>query len=607
MDQVKDILRQIARYRFWISVCIAAMLSAGAYVLGSGPVQKQTADETGKITSAYKDVQQYASSTVPTGDFAPIVEQKTAVLTKDVDTAWRKLYDRQAPLLTWPETVSERFTKWGRKWPEDVAPSAVTLAIVDYVEAYDPYVDQVFKVFRPFDYETGEGVVASAPKEQLLRPVKFDLNSKPPRLGDVWSAQERLWVQRTALEVIAAVNRGAKDWNSAYIKEIKALEVGSALAQDQRSLAAGEELEEAESILAPGETEEEEETGGMGEMGMMGGMMGEAMSRRSGMMGGGGGPAAGTNEAESVLFLKPENATQYKILPIMLTVLVDQDHVQDLLVELENSPMSIEVRDFELLRPTEKVTKPEKGEQFMGGYGMMGMMGMMGGRGRGGMQGYGGMMSGMMGGRGGRMDEMGMAGMMGGMGPGMGGMGAMGGMNTRKGVDKRGENRAEKRKEDEKALAASRPVVNFDAYFNIVEVTVYGQARFYNDPALEPAATDSLGEAGAEAETPAEPTAETTPGEAPAETPAVETPAAETPKADASPTEATPAEAPKAEAAPADAPKTDAPPAETPAAEAPKAEAAPAAPAQPAEAPKAEATPAAPAQPAEADAAAPQP
>ncbi|AMV37655.1 hypothetical protein [Planctomyces sp. SH-PL62] len=575
MDQIKDILRQIARYRFWIAVCVAAMLSAGAYVLGSGPVQKKTADETGKITSAYKDVQQYASSSVPTGDFAPIVEQKTAVLTKDVDAAWKQLYDRQAPLLTWPPSVSERFKAWGRKWPEDAAPSAVQLAIVDYVEAYPAYVDQVFKVFRPFDYETGEGVVASAPKEQLLRPVTFDLNTKAPKLGEVWSAQERLWVQRTALEVIAQVNRNAKDWDSAYVKEIKLLEVGSALAQDQRSLAKGEELEEAEAIRAPNEPEEEEE--GMGEMGgmmgssMMGsGMMGSAMMGRMGGMGSGMGGAAGAmTEAQSVLFLKPENATQYKILPIMFTVLVDQDHVQNLLVELENSPMAIEVRDFEMLRPTEKVVKPEKGEQFMGGYGMMGMMGMMGGpggmMGGRGRMGYGGMMSGRMGGMGGMPGMEG--GMMGMMGPGGMMGGGMGMAPTRQGVDKRGENRAEKRKEAEKALESTKPVLNFDPYFNIVEVTVYGQARFYNEPTPEAVDAESPGATDADAADPA--AAE----EPKAEAPAAESAKVEEPKAEAPAAEPAKAEEPKAEAAPAEPAKTEEPKAEAPPAEEPKAEA----------------------------------
>ena len=55
---------------------------------------------------------------------------------------------------------------------------------------------------------------------------------------------------------------------------------------------------------------------------------------------------------ESVYYVKSGNEQQYKILPVQMTVLIDQDHVQDLLIELENSPMSIQVKDFELQRPT---------------------------------------------------------------------------------------------------------------------------------------------------------------------------------------------------------------------------------------------------------------
>ncbi len=67
---------------------------------------------------------------------------------------------------------------------------------------------------------------------------------------------------------------------------------------------------------------------------------------------------------DTIYYVTPAvDKNQYKILPISITVLIDQDHVQDLLVELENSPMSIEVKDFELERPPSRVTKPEKGEQ----------------------------------------------------------------------------------------------------------------------------------------------------------------------------------------------------------------------------------------------------
>ena len=121
-------------------------------------------------------------------------------MTRDVNTAWRTLYDRQAPLLTWPEGVQERFQTWGRQWPEKVSPKKVELAIVDYIEAYPAYVNMVYKTFNPFDYETGEGVVAAPSEGELLLPVQFSQDHLPD-LGKIWAAQERLWIQRTVLEV----------------------------------------------------------------------------------------------------------------------------------------------------------------------------------------------------------------------------------------------------------------------------------------------------------------------------------------------------------------------------------------------------------------------
>ena len=158
-------------------------------------------------------------------------------------------------MLTWPETVQERFRKWGRDWPKDVDAGKVTLAQIDYINAYKDYVDMVYKTFKPFDYETGEGIVVAPPKEVLLRPAVFS-DEHVPGLGKIWAAQERLWIQRTLLEVVAEVNKNAKDWNSAIIRQIELIEVGNPSAQDQYSLAKNEELEEAKNILAPGETEE---------------------------------------------------------------------------------------------------------------------------------------------------------------------------------------------------------------------------------------------------------------------------------------------------------------------------------------------------------------
>jgi hypothetical protein len=550
LEQLKEFLRQCIKYRFWISLSVAALFSIIAYFLGSRPVAAKADQQTKAITTAANDVKQFAQPGVPNDQYKPIVDEKTGVLTKDVNTAWKQLYDRQSPLLTWPKPVQERFRQWGRKWPENVAEGAVELAKVDYIQAYPEYVAQVYLVFHPFDYETGTGIVSAPPKEVLLRPSVFDPTSLPD-LGKIWAGQERLWIQRTVLEVVAQVNKKAKDWDSAIIKQINLLEVGNQGAQDQRSISKGEQLEESAAIKAPGSEAAEEAAAAGGGLGagpggnasqMMASMMGGRMGR-GGMMGmGGAGALAGATE--NIFYVKPEkDKGQYKILPIMLSVLIDQDDVQELLVELENSPMSIQVMDFELQRPSTRVVKPEKGTManFAGyGEGMMGgmMRGRMGGMGM--MSGYGGMMQSY----GSMMARMG--GQYGG-GPGMGMMGYGGAAaQTRKGVDKRSTKRGDVREKETKAAETAKGPSLFDPYFDIVEVKVYGQARFYNPPPPEAEVPPSLGETTATAPAIGEPAK----GDAPAAK-------AESAKDGPEKTEPAKAEPGKAEPANAEPPKAD--------------------------------------------------
>ena len=47
-----------------------------------------------------------------------------------------------------------------------------------------------------------------------------------------------------------------------------------------------------------------------------------------------------------------------------MSVLLDQNDIQDYLVAFENSPMSIQIMDFEMAKPATRVTKPLQGEEF---------------------------------------------------------------------------------------------------------------------------------------------------------------------------------------------------------------------------------------------------
>src|SRR5437899_11090065 len=107
MDQLKEILRQAIKYRFWIAAGISVLLPIIAYFAGTGAMRAEAKRLADDIKGADEGVKKYAGATLPNGQYPPIVKGKTAALTSDVNGAWRKLYERPAPLLTWPAAVEE--------------------------------------------------------------------------------------------------------------------------------------------------------------------------------------------------------------------------------------------------------------------------------------------------------------------------------------------------------------------------------------------------------------------------------------------------------------------------------------------------------------------
>ncbi|WP_152051685.1 hypothetical protein [Tautonia marina] len=538
----KDILRLLIQNRFWIVLFIAAILPVVGYFVTAGAVKEQAETKANEIKSAQQGAQSYTSGTMPNGQYADYTQKKIALIEKDVNEAHRRLYERQAPLLDWPEEVAPQLTEWGRDIPEDISENETQRVAYFYSQVYDDYAKNVYEVVDPWDPIEGEGIVEVPPMESLLQTVSFDINNLPS-IGKIWQYQENLWVRRSILEVIAEVNRkaGAKDWETAAIKRLNRLEVGNPAAVDHRTSALGFELKDPPEVTKGGQAIEPETpaaTGGMpgmmggsqadsmrgmaggGAAGMMPGMEGmEGMSGMPGMMGGMGMGGMGVSKGGGpVRFLQEEGVELFRDYPAYVSVLIDQNSIQNLLVEFENSPMTMRVLEANWTRPKTRVQPPVKGQGFsgyagmggfgmgMGGglYGMEGMMpGMMGGMPgmMEGMEGYGGQMSGMMPGMmGGMPGEMGMMpGMMGGRG-----MGAP--ANQPRARVKR--DLAGKNKKDSEEEVDPEKVTIFDPYYNVVELQVYVQARFYYPPAPE-APTESLspGEQGAEDLTTEEPAA----------------------------------------------------------------------------------------------------
>jgi hypothetical protein len=558
MDQLKDFLKQCVKYRFWIAVVISLLLPGIGYAVGYGTINAETTKQEAAIKSAQGDIGKFKVPGIVNAQYQPLAATKKEALVEDVDATWRKLFAVQEPLLKWPPEVEERFRKWGRKYPTEVAKNQVQSTLIDYAVAYPSFVSKIYKVFKPFNFEDGTGIVVAPDQKILLGEASYSQDS-PPELSKVWAEQERLWVVTALLDVVARVNDsvGAKDWSEAIVKQINLLEVGSPTDQDQKSIAQNVQLVAADVLSPDGTTGAPApvaatQVTASGPPGMEQMMSGGAMPGMSG----------GTKTNDVMYF--DTKSTKFKSLPIKITVLLDQARLPNFLVGLENSPMAIQVNEVEIAKPLTPVTKPAYGERSQFGMGMMGMMGGRMGGDDGAMVGRPGMMSmpggggagrpGMAQGPGSNYADM-MAGQMGG---GRGGSGPS--ASTKKGIDNRTVDAAAERKKREKkekdAAKAKTDTKKIDQYFNVIEVTVYGQARFYLAPPPPPQPAPSN----------AAPAPEALANPSPAAAPPAAEPAKkeETTKAEAPSTAPTPAATPAnpPTAAPDGAPAT--PKAETP-------------------------------------------
>jgi len=516
----KEILRLMIQHRFWISLGIAALLPMIGYLFAAGDLTDRIESKTQEIKSAQDGAEQYTSGPVVNAQYSQFYEPKIEEVQEDVNEAWRRLYKRQAPLLDWPDAVAEDFKNLSRDtYPEDLDPSEILKIGYDYTTVYDDYADKVYQTFDPWDSETGEGIVVASPKEVLLQTVQLD-QADPPSLSKMWQLQENLWVRRSILEVIDEVNEraGATDWESAAIKQINELIVGSQGAIDHWTLASGEAtLKEPPDLspdgaTAPASTATTKAASG----GMSGGQQEMAMMNLGGLGGlGGGSRKAG----EPVKFLQPQGVEQYRIYPAYLSVMIDQNSIHNLLAAFENSPMSMRVMEVSWKRPAQRITPPEKGQDLgslagMGSAGLGsggGVMGMYGGQAMMGMEEY--QAAGRMGG--GDMASM-MQGRM-----GMGNYGNRSSTRNQRTKVKRDPNA--RTDADDQDVEEPEKVAIFDPYYNVVELQVYVQARFYYPPPPREEQPESPGDASAAAEAeaslpeaPAMPDAEDALPEAPA-------------------------------------------------------------------------------------------
>lgn len=385
MDKVRAFFGTLKKHHFWVLTGLVLILTLSGWYLASSKLEADYKTYRDKVETEFKELTAIVSKTNhPNDEFEKGTKLLTADLRKDVNKAWSLVFaDQKVKVLKWPKELGDDFLEWmddPDNYDKDVP--------VEYRERYLNYVKKEFPRLleivdaRPFWDKTedesggafgGRRRTMAAPtaggrkrpvvpqreykvvwekKNQQAIDESLDFPRGTPSSVAVRFCQENLWVYHALLDAIAYVNEGATGHHNTKIKEIIALNIGQDASEIlKESLARGRVISSAEAGQS-GMSTMPMEGGGMPMMPQGEGMEGgERPGAAPGMMGAGNKPLDDKrylNDKGMPLATGTTGAAEFKRMPILMRLVMDQRELAKLLVRLADSPLPVEIRQLRI-------------------------------------------------------------------------------------------------------------------------------------------------------------------------------------------------------------------------------------------------------------------
>lgn len=391
MEQVKAALGWLKQHHFWVLAVIVVGTAVGVWYAGSSSLAASFEDNQKKIAGEFTSQSGLRGRPFKPNDVINQRQQREIEqLAADVREVWNRLYGvQEEKVLIWPSEIGASFVRHmqGKSFGEAVR-GDMRERYLNYIQKRFPELLKIVdaeellggsgrgggrggsRIVRgggeglglggarpggrnPRDDEPEEAHLVRWLDQDVLRE-RMNLDQVPSAL-EIWVLQEDLWVYEALLQQIADTNAasGATRRNRAPIRTIEELQVGQDAAAN---LAEGE-------LFVP-----EESTGGPGGFGGRGGF-GEGGLGQGGFSGrgfGGGadsfsgrGAEGGDADLETVLLggryvgddgepvaTVPADyrfGTEFKRLPVRMTLEMDFRWTPRLISELANAPLQVEI------------------------------------------------------------------------------------------------------------------------------------------------------------------------------------------------------------------------------------------------------------------------
>lgn len=363
MDQLLKFLAVVRKYHFWILVVLAVVLSVSLWAKASAGLSADTKKRKTALEETHKTVEKITTESDPANDeVIKAIQKADENLKGNVHRAWQFLYREQQEKNPWP-SLGPEFLNHVKSLDLD-DPS---VEIQDFHRGtYGVYMKgQVLGILEKIidrrrqvavdAKERGAGLPpgaggAAGPytvrggvpmkvvgkvdwpgAEQIERDYAWP--GVIPSTLQVRLAQEDLWVYQALLRIVNETNEGATDYSNAVVKTIEKLEIGrraSALFGAPKVAAAPREKDEnGDDIEPPPMIQAQAPTDGKRVSAEQATLLANRYLDK---------------EFQPLAATAAQPYEQFRMMPVHLTLLMDQKKIPKLLAECGNCSMPVEVR-----------------------------------------------------------------------------------------------------------------------------------------------------------------------------------------------------------------------------------------------------------------------
>lgn len=204
-------LAPVIKHHYWICFGLSVMFVFVGWWMASGSIAAETKARMESVAASMKSAADGKQK--PNANSVEGAKKRNEVDALAYEKGSRILWERQKNARQWPDALAAEMKSIPYQGTIDNKRGTRT----KWVRNYDKEIQKLLEIVKPF--KDGEGLVV-VDETRITKRNSAAWRTNLPSSSEIWEAQEDIWLLKSLLTSIAAVNEGATRITESQIREI---------------------------------------------------------------------------------------------------------------------------------------------------------------------------------------------------------------------------------------------------------------------------------------------------------------------------------------------------------------------------------------------------